>query len=224
MADGGRSTKRERRDEAKKRRLEEIKRRRRRTRLRKIYSVATIVVVMAGLATWIVIARANAGKKDKAFNTIAVAAGCERLQNPSVITGTHITPPAKGSYNTDPPTSGAHYNVQNLGPLPTGVSTQEVVNEGYVHNLEHGHIVVFYKPELDTTLLAALVNVVKTDPQWMLIAPRASMPFQLAFTAWGHLEGCNSPNAKTADLLTAFEKRFKDGGPEQNRPGTPAGV
>jgi hypothetical protein len=108
-----------------------------------------------------------------------------------------------------------------LGPVPTGIHTAPIPNEGQVHNLEHGHIVIQYRQGLDPSILAAISEQVKGDIQWMLIAPRDDMPFQLTFTAWGHLEGCNSPNAKVTDLLTNFHDLFKNQGPERNAPGTP---
>jgi hypothetical protein len=224
MADEGRATKRERKDEAKKRRLEELKRRQRKARLRKLYTTGITILVVVGLVAWIALAKANSAKKDKEINRLAVAAGCDKLSNPKVTEGTHINPPATGSYNTNPPTSGAHYNAAGIGPVATGIHTTPVPNEGQVHNLEHGHIVIQYKQGLDPALLAALTDKVKTDAAWMMIAPRADMPFQLAFTAWGHLEGCNTPNTQAVALLTAFHDRFKNKGPEQNSPGTPTGV
>src|SRR5690242_7638399 len=105
MADD-RTTKRERRDEAKKRRLEEIKKRQRRARMRKVYTAGIVVLVVVGLVAWITLAKANSGKADKAFNKLALANGCSALENPKKLAGSHIQPPAKGSYNTDPPTSG----------------------------------------------------------------------------------------------------------------------
>jgi hypothetical protein len=225
MADANRPNKRERRDEAKKRRLEEMRRRQRRQRMRKVYGIVAVVVVVGGATAGILAAKAASGKKDKEFNAAAVAAGCENLQNPRVIQGTHIQPPQRASgYSSNPPTSGEHYNAAGLGPLATGIHDQPVQNEGYVHNLEHGHIVIFYKASLDASLLEALKNVVRGDPQYSMIAPREDMPYVLAFTAWGHLEGCNAPNAQAAQLASTFIKRFEDQGPESGKPGVPQGV
>jgi hypothetical protein len=224
MADKDRSTKRERRDESKKRRLEEIKRRQRKARMRKVYVVAAITLAVVGLVAWIALAKASSNKKDKAFNAIAVADGCAPLQNPKVLAGQHITPPAKGSYTSNPPTSGEHYFQAGLGPVNTGIHATPVANEGQVHNLEHGHIVIQYKSTLDPAVLEALKNAVRGDPSWMLIAPREDMSFPLVFTAWGHLEGCSTPTLKAVDVLKAFHDRFKNKGPESNLAGTPTGI
>jgi uncharacterized protein DUF3105 len=223
MADQGRATKRERKEEAKRRRMEELKRRQRRAQLRKLYTIGITTAVIVGLVAIIVVAKANSGKKDKELNSLAATAGCDALLNPKVLDGTHISPPATGSYNTNPPSSGAHYFAAGIGPITTGIHTTEVPNEGFVHNLEHGHIIILYKQGLDASLLNALTEAVKKDPQWMLIAPRTDMPYQLAFAAWGHLEGCKTPNAKAVDVLNVFHDRFKNKGPE-HAAGTPQGV
>jgi uncharacterized protein DUF3105 len=58
---------------------------------------------------------------------------------------THVQPPAKVHYEHNPPTSGCHYNL-GLGtaPLSPGVYVNAVAPEYWVHNLEHGYIVVVY--------------------------------------------------------------------------------
>ena len=221
MAGNDGATKRERRDEAKKRRLEEIKRRQRKARMRKVYSVGAIVLAAVGIVAWITLSKANSGKADKAYNLIALANGCSKLQNPRVLAGSHINPPAKGSYDTDPPTSGEHYNVAGLGPVNTGIHTAPIPNEGQVHNLEHGHIVVQYEASLDPAVLQAITTQVMKDPSWTLIAPRENMPAPLVFTAWGHLQACPNPTVDTVKVLVAFHDRFKNKAPEPDRPGIP---
>ena len=56
----------------------------------------------------------------------------------------HIVPPAKGSYNTVPPTSGQHYNQAGLAPATWGIKDSNLPNEVTTHNLEHGGIVIGY--------------------------------------------------------------------------------
>lgn len=58
---------------------------------------------------------------------------------------THIRPPATVTYLHNPPTSGCHYDLgYGNAPIQTGVYNQSVPNEFWVHNLEHGYIVVLY--------------------------------------------------------------------------------
>ena len=59
---------------------------------------------------------------------------------------THVAPPTKVTYEHNPPTSGCHYSLSspNPAPIPAGVYTQHIDPEHWVHNLEHGYIVVVY--------------------------------------------------------------------------------
>lgn len=56
-------------------------------------------------------------------------------------TGTKVT------YTYCPPASGKHYNAAGVGPLPPRLysPTDTVIPEGWVHNLEHGALVVLYR-------------------------------------------------------------------------------
>ena len=56
----------------------------------------------------------------------------------------HVAPPARVTYNHDPPTSGCHYSLSGQAPVTRGVYTQQISAEHWVHNLEHGYIVVLY--------------------------------------------------------------------------------
>ena len=56
----------------------------------------------------------------------------------------HVAPGTQVQYNHDPPTSGCHYIIQGQAPSQPGAYTQEVPAEYWVHNLEHGYIVVLY--------------------------------------------------------------------------------
>jgi hypothetical protein len=57
----------------------------------------------------------------------------------------HVAPPTQITYNHNPPTSGCHYS-QGFGvaPIQNGVYDRPIQNEYWVHNLEHGYIVVLY--------------------------------------------------------------------------------
>ena len=57
---------------------------------------------------------------------------------------THVAPPAKVQYEHNPPTSGCHYSLSGQAPVTRGVYTQQISAEYWVHNLEHGYIVVLY--------------------------------------------------------------------------------
>jgi hypothetical protein len=61
---------------------------------------------------------------------------------------THAAPGTKVTYTYCPPASGMHYNVPGtLGPIPARLygPSDAVVPEGWVHNLEHGALVILYQ-------------------------------------------------------------------------------
>ena len=58
---------------------------------------------------------------------------------------THVAPPAQVTYDHNPPTSGCHYNLgYGVAPIQTGAYDQVIKTEYWVHNLEHGYVVVLY--------------------------------------------------------------------------------
>src|SRR5258708_4037672 len=83
---------------------------------------------------------------------------------------THVAPPAKVTYEHNPPTSGCHYSLgaPNPAPIPAGVYTQHIDPEYWVHNLEHGYIVVLYNcPQgcaADLTTLRPWASKLPVDP------------------------------------------------------------
>lgn len=221
MANPKRETKRERRDEAKRRRLEELKRRQRKARMRRMLIWGGVGAALAGIIALVVVLGGGGGNPAES-NRLAAAAGCDQVQNPAKLENKHINPGERATYNTNPPSSGSHYNAAGLGPITTGIHRSTVSNEGFVHNLEHGHIAFFYKETVSQEIATILADVVRDDSRWLLLAPNNTMPFEVAFTSWGHLQGCNTPNA--AGLKAAaedFVKRFKDKSGLESAAGVP---
>ncbi|MGH2785845.1 MAG: DUF3105 domain-containing protein [Actinomycetota bacterium] len=228
MASSKRETKRERREDAKRRRLEELRRRQRQARLRKMAMTGVAGLVIAGIVALFLVLGGDGNSE--ASNRLAAAAGCEPVENPKILTSTHIQPPDRETFNTNPPTSGRHYNAAGVGPLTTGIHRAAVQYEGSVHNIEHGHIAIYYKESVGPAIATILAEVVRGDPEWIMLAPApADMPSQVAFTAWGHLQQCNTPNEQGLKAAADdFVKRFRDKAPESIKgspePGTDSAV
>ena len=49
-------------------------------------------------------------------------------------------------YNSDPPTSGAHYG-EPMVPMEAGFYESAVPDENLVHSLEHGYVIIWYDSE-----------------------------------------------------------------------------
>jgi hypothetical protein len=120
----------------------------------------------------------------------------------------HVNPPAKVQYNHDPPTSGCHYNIAGQAPIAPGVYGQEVPAEYWVHNLEHGYVVVLYNcPQGCPNEVAALTAWKKTlppDPAGngqipyakIVVMPWHTMAKKFAAVSWDYYIGWDSLDIK----------------------------
>jgi hypothetical protein len=136
-----------------------------------------------------------------------------------VETGTSVT------YGFCPPTSGSHYNAARLGPIPAVFYDKDntTVPEGWIHDLEHGAMVVLYRcPEgCDATAQTALAGVQQQLPASPLCGfPPGSnvvvtrfdqLPTPYAAVVWGRVFFLD-----TLDLgeLTTFYGQSADRAPE----------
>lgn len=87
------------------------------------------------------------------------------------------------AYNSNPPTGGWHYDQ----PAQTGIYDTEFKDEQMVHNLEHGHIWVAYKPDLSADQIEKLANIAKGYGSKIIMAPRSANDTPIAIVAWEHL-------------------------------------
>ena len=102
----------------------------------------------------------------------------------------HIVPPAKGSYNTVPPTSGQHYNQAGLAPATWGIKDSTLPNEVTTHNLEHGGIVIGYNnlTPAETDQLKGIVRALMNGTyRKIVLEPYPLSDAKIALTSWGWL-------------------------------------
>ena len=150
------------------------------------------------------------------------SAGCTLSTTPA-LTGTHsITRPTGTSklWNTDPPTSGPHYEI----PAVYGAYTESVNTAQLVHNLEHGGIFILYGPRVPDATVAELRSFYDDHTRGTILAPLASLGDQIALGAWttpsadepadgtAHLAKCTSFDGKA---FAAFFDEFQFQGPER---------
>jgi hypothetical protein len=137
---------------------------------------------------------------------------------------THISAPTKVTYNHDPPTSGCHYSL-GLGtaPISPGLYRSHVDPEYWVHNLEHGYIVVLYNcPSgcpADITTLTRWFDGHAPDPaltseKKIIVIPWTTMSSHFAVESWDWFMPLD-----TADLtkIEAFYQNHVDQSPEGNQ-------
>ena len=136
----------------------------------------------------------------------------------------------KIAYAYCPPASGSHYNVSGSGPIKRLFYTPELGEQnpgGWVHDLEHGYVVVAYscangcpsQAELDA-MRQAMDNAPQSDnakncgePNRMFVVRFDSMSSRFAYIAWDRVQLTDTFDAQAA---TTFMQQWQDqANPEQ---------
>ena len=101
----------------------------------------------------------------------------------------HIAEPTPIHYDANPPASGPHWPMwqEPWQPYPGGLP-----RERWVHNLEHGGVVLLYNcPSGCDAVIAGLTAIWQATPpdqfneQRLLVVPDSQMPHKVAAVAWG---------------------------------------
>jgi Protein of unknown function (DUF3105) len=191
---------------------------------KRLLQIAAGAVVAAVVVAGIVLAIAGGGKDGNRTSNAAVAAAaktaaCEYKSFPSEGRGHVNNPRTAADYKTNPPTSGDH----NPNPAPDGIypSGNEPAIENWVHTLEHGRVLLMYKPGAPQESIAALEklyeeNVLDSGNSYhmVLMQNNSKMRFQTAAVAWQHYIGCNDLSPTALEAMRKFRDRFVDQGPE----------
>ncbi len=200
--------KRDRR-EAQKRRQEGE---RRAVRRRNLITTGIGVVVLAGAVGLIIAERT---RESAPVGVAASEASCEPIQTYKRQQGSHIEDGATHPpYNSTPPTSGPHY----VDPAPAGFYPAPLRPEQLVHNLEHGQIVFWYRPDASEETITAIEAVIDREPlaqrNALLAAPYDEIPASDSFilTAWGASQSCDRVSQEVVDK---FRARYQGLGPER---------
>ncbi|MDQ3767037.1 MAG: DUF3105 domain-containing protein [Actinomycetota bacterium] len=200
--------KRDRR-EAQKRRQEEE---RRALRRRNLMTTGIAVVVLAGAVALIIAERT---RESAPVGVAASEASCESIQTYEPQKGDHIEDGASHPpYNSDPPTSGPHY----VDPALPGFYPAPLRPEQLVHNLEHGQIVFWYRPDASEETITAIEALIDREPPAqeaaLLAAPYDGVPASDSFvlTAWGASQSCDGVSQEVVD---EFRARYQGLGPER---------
>jgi Protein of unknown function (DUF3105) len=150
----------------------------------------------------------------------AKAAGCTLKSVKGSGVATHTTSlSTRVKYNTNPPTTGRHYEI----PAQDGIYGNAPQDEELVHGMEHGRVIFWVKPTLPKDQRSDIRALVDDDSYQMFLVPRKNMPYAIAATAWnadpppggtGRMLLCDEVNDKTFDALAAFRDEHRSQGPE----------
>ena len=153
------------------------------------------------------------------LNAAVKAAGCRvRSFTPGPNDREHVT--TRVQYKQNPPVFGPHD--------PTWASDGSYVGrtapptEKLVHALEHGRVIIQYRPGLDRHRLDQLQTLLAEKPKrgvisgynTIVVQNTTGMTAQVAATAWGRQLLCPTFSDATFDALRAFRATFVDTGPE----------
>lgn len=129
----------------------------------------------------------------------------------ALLPATHVSADTPASYNSNPPTSGSH----TAEPAPWGVSTSALPDISLVHNLEHGGIVLHYRPDLDAAQLQQLTDLageLQRRDRKVVLAPRVENDTPITATAWGKILKQQNFDG---DEIRAFFNAHINRGPER---------
>lgn len=152
----------------------------------------------------------------------ASAAGCELDSSKGRGVATHTTSlDEKIDYNTNPPTTGRHYQIPpEEGPYGGAPPPDEVL----VHALEHGRVIIWVKPSVPAEARATMRAMSDDDGDFQtLLVQRKNMPGAVEATAWnrdpepggtGRTLSCDRWSPEVIDALRAFRDEHRSNGPE----------
>lgn len=170
------------------------------------FLLPTLVIVSVGI---IFISKSNIGKAEDTSKPVPVSKNVPGTQEFAIVGREHIesgTP--GGNYNSDPPTSGPHWN----GPANKGVYDKEFPDEQLIHNLEHGYIWISYKPGVGDDVINKLKAIVEKNDWKIVMEPREKDDAKIILAAWGRLLKMDDLNENTVrDFINTYRNR----GPEK---------
>jgi hypothetical protein len=190
--------------------------------LQLIGGVVVACAIVAGVAFAVSSGGGGGGDKvdDKALTSAASAAGCVYRAFPSEGRD-HVTKElTAANFKTNPPTSGAH----NPNPAQDGVyaAGNEPAIENWVHTLEHGRVLLQYRPGTSAATVGQLQKLYDEDVKGsgngyhsVLMQNNSKMPFQVAAVAWRHYVGCREFKPASIEALRTFRELLIDKAPEK---------
>ena len=115
-------------------------------------------------------------------------------------------------YNSNPPTGGWHYNT----PAQTGIYDKELPDEQLIHNLEHSHVWISYRPDLlNNTDIERLVSLAKRYGPKIIMTPRSKNPGAISIVAWQYLISFDKVDDENLRVMDNFIKVYRGkAGPE----------
>jgi hypothetical protein len=180
------------------REVETLKTRRKKVFKKIVYLIAGLAAVIGG--GWLLVLLVNAaGPKGPDYSQLIEVLGQNHIQDGTAFNG----------YNSNPPTSGNHY----ASPAPARFYDRELPDEQVIHNLEHGHVWITYKPNLSGEIIDMLKDFSGGN---VIVTPRSKNDADIALAAWGRLDKFNlEAGGFDKQRIKDFISRYQNKGPER---------
>jgi len=195
----------------------------RRTDKAPMIALAIGLVAIIGLFGFAVVKMAQADKANQAAREMQkppnefgctpspVTASLQGVERAACKSAEHVPVTTALSYETDPPTSGKHFDQWT----DAGFYSQTQPAGKLVHALEHGNIVIYYnKAKLGEVQLQSIEALAKQyRGQWdgVVAVPRDDVKYAVVLTAWEH--ALRLPDYDQA-RIDSFVDLFRGRGPE----------
>jgi hypothetical protein len=151
------------------------------------------------------------------LNAAAKAAGCTlRSFTPTANDRQHVEGTVQ--YKQNPPVFGPHNPVWAADGDYVGQGAPPT--EKLVHPLEHGRVIIWYKPTLPQREISQLETLFsepmegKPEGYKQILVERPSLPGAVAASAWGQQLVCPKFSDQVFDAIRTFRVAYVDKGPE----------
>jgi hypothetical protein len=160
-----------------------------------IFIAVAVVIVIAAAAIGIGFIMSS-GDGGGGSGAVAGPGNCQR-QTFAALEASHVAElPEDYEYNSIPATSGLHNNQTAIWNL----YDEPVPQINYVHNLEHGGVVVQYGSEVPETAVTQIADWYQEDTNGLIVAPLAEelqeedpeLADKVVLTSWTHMMTCTS--------------------------------
>ncbi len=199
-------------EEKQRRRLEAEQRKAAQRAAHRKANIVTILIAL-GIAAAVIVAvlflRPSGG--DEAVGVAAEEAGCTDIEEHEIQGNEHVDAGTEVQYETSPPTSGPHWPPDQVADA--AFYTTPIEEERLVHNMEHGQLVFWYRPDVSEGVLDQLRQVQEQERIATIVVPSDLVPdgYTFTMTAWGASQSCEQVSQEVID---EFREGYQGRGPE----------
>jgi thiol-disulfide isomerase/thioredoxin len=169
-----------------------------------ILVAAAVVAIL--VAIWVLFP--TTFSQESTASTPEIAQGNLQTETFAIVGQDHIRQGEPVEYNSNPPTSGGHFGTQR----PWGVFAQKIIDQGAIHNIEHGGIWITYKPDLELRQVRQLRQIAAKYPNAVLMSPRAENDNSIAIVSWGRMMKLDAVDVGAVDQ---YIRTYVNDGPEK---------